>query len=412
MVGQAFTDDVINPGRSCPDLTTTVEMSENSDVIQTLTDSDKIVTSGSITPHSNGTVAKKRPDLALDLSDISFTEPTPGQKCFGEKSDVERVLDSRCPCLQSKCLHLSGTFLLIAIVGIVVIFFFRRYLKDCMQWLENADGWVSGLLFILMFTLVSFPMTWGYIFLNVAAGYLYGFLMGLVTVNVSVLVGVAVSLVVCRKIIRGFVTSKLQSEHLKAIIKVVESRRGFKVLVLTRLTPIPFGLQNGLFAITNMPLSKCLLGSFIGLLPTQALNAYLGSTLRSMEDVVHSNSAGGYLILGVQVGISGFLMWYVIRRARYELNKACLPNENEFDYSSLTNFTSSSSKDKITVRTPQPLPLTRANSGKGFRYSALPTSDDDDVTIKGHKNTAKKQGHKRAHSASAILYALQNRDDD
>lgn len=406
MVGQAFTEDVINPGRSCPDLTTTVEMSENE--VQTLTDSDKIVASTTVEPLSNGTKAKKRPDLALDLSDVSFTDPTPGQKCFGEKSDVERVLDSRCPCLQSKCLHLSGTFLILLIIGIVVIYFFRRHLKDCLEWLEHADGWLSGLLFILMFTLVSFPMTWGYIFLNVAAGYLYGFLMGLVTVNVSVLVGVSVSLVVCRKVIRGFVTSKLQSEHLKAIIKVVESRRGFKVLVLTRLTPIPFGLQNGLFAITNMPLSKCLLGSFIGLLPTQALNAYVGSTLRTMEDVVHNNSAGGYLILGVQVGISGFLMWYVIRRARYELNKACLPNTNETTDYSLSNFTK---KDLQITRTPQP--LTRANSGNGFRYQPLPMFDsEEDLTIKGNKNTAKKQGHKRAHSASAILYALQNKDED
>ena len=246
MVGQAFNDDVINPGRSCPDLT--VEMSE-SEIRTFSTDSDKLV-GPTNTALSNGT-AKKRPDLSLDLSDINLTEPlTPGQKCFGEKSDVERVLDSRCPCLQSKCLHLSGTLLLLVIVAVLLIFFFRRYLKDCLEWLEHTDSWVSGLLFILMFTLVSFPMTWGYIFLNVAAGYLYGFLMGLVTVNVSVLVGVSVSLVVCRKGIRGFVTSKLQSEHLKAIIRVVESRRGFKVLVLTRLTPIPFGLQNGLFAVS------------------------------------------------------------------------------------------------------------------------------------------------------------------
>ena len=173
-----------------------------------------------------------------------------------------------------------------------------------------------------------------------------------------------------------------------------------------------------------MPLSKCLLGSFIGLLPTQALNAYVGSTLRTMEDVVHSNSAGGYLILGVQVGISGFLMWYVIRRARYELNKACLPNTTEIDYTSLrtTNFnnttsTTNSYKNSYIARTPQP--LMRANSGNGFRYQALPMFDsgaEEDVTIKENKNTAtttnKKQGHKRAHSASAILYALQNRDDD
>lgn len=404
MVAQGFNDDVIAPGRSCPDLTSSVEMSE----CEIRTDSDKII--GSLNqPLSNGTVAKKRPDLAIDLSDVAFTEPSPGQKCFGEKSDVERVLDSRCPCLQSKCLHLSGTFLVLLIFGAVVIYFFRRYLKDCLEWLEHTDGWISGLLFIVMFTLVSFPMTWGYIFLNVASGYLYGFLMGLVTVNISVLVGVATSLVVCRKLIRGFVTSKLQSEHLKAIVKVVESRRGFKVLVLTRLTPIPFGLQNGLFAITNMPISKCLLGSFIGLLPTQALNAYVGSTLRTMEDVVHSNSAGGYLLLGVQVGISGFLMWYVIRRARYELNKACLPNTNDIDYSSLTNY----SKNKKTEMVKTPQPLTRALSNGFSKYELLPTSDnEEEITIKGNKNSAKKQGHKRAHSASAILYALQNRDAD
>ena len=171
-----------------------------------------------------------------------------------------------------------------------------------------------------------------------------------------------------------------------------------------------------------MPLSKALLGSFIGLLPTQALNAYVGSTLRTMEDVVHSKSAGGYIILGVQVGISGFLMWYVIRRARYELNKACLPNTSEIDYTSLrtsTNFTptTNSYKDSYITRTPQP--LTRANSGNGFRYQALPMFDsgaEEDITLKGNKNSAtnssKKQGHKRAHSASAILYAMQNRDDD
>lgn len=158
-----------------------------------------------------------------------------------------------------------------------------------------------------------------------------------------------------------------------------------------------------------MPLSKCLLGSFIGLLPTQALNAYVGSTLRTMEDVVHSNSAGGYLILAVQVGISGFLMWYVIRRARYELNKACLPNTNEIDYTVLTNLTK---KDLQVARTPQP--LTRASSGNGFaRYQLLSSTDqEDETTTHTNKNTSKKQGHKRAHSASAILYALENREDD
>lgn len=247
MVGQAFTNDAITPGISCPDLTTSIQMSES----ESRKNSGSSQNSGkSLSSSVNSVTGKKQPDLKLDLSDVSFTEPSPGQKCFGEKSDVERVLDSRCPCLQSKCLHLSGTLVIAFILCGLVVFFFRHYLKDCLEWLEHTKGWISGLLFILMFTVVSFPMTWGYIVLNVASGYLYGFLIGLVTVNVSVLVGVCISLLVCRKFISGFVTSKLQSEHLKAIIKVVESRRGFKVIVLTRLTPIPFGLQNGLFAVS------------------------------------------------------------------------------------------------------------------------------------------------------------------
>ena len=191
---------------------------------------------------------KKNGHISIDLSEINNSSP--GQKCFGERSEVERVLDSRCLCLRSKCLHLSGTFLFICISGIVLVFFFRRYLNELLEWLQRIDGWVSGLIFVLMFTIVSFPMTWGYILLNVAAGYLYGFFIGLATVTVSVLVGVTTSLIICRIFIRDFLQSQLESEHLKAIIRVVESRRGFKVVFLTRLTPIPFGLQNGLFAVS------------------------------------------------------------------------------------------------------------------------------------------------------------------
>ncbi|XP_065676728.1 transmembrane protein 64-like [Hydra vulgaris] len=326
--------------------------------------------------------SNKKDHTSIDFLEINDS----GQKCFGERSDVERVLDTRCNCLRSKCLHLSGTFILLCISGIVLVFFFRRYINELLEWLQHLDGRVSGLLFVLMFTIVSFPMTWGYILLNVAAGYLYGFFIGLATVTVSVLIGVTTSLIICRLFIRGFLKSKLESEHLKAIIRVVESRRGFKVVFLTRLTPIPFGLQNGLFAITNMDLSKCLLASFAGLLPTQALNAYMGSSLRTIEDVVHHNSPGGYFMFAIQVGISGFLMWYVIRRARYELNKACLASDYE------------KALDDLSVPNKGLLKVT-----SNVFESKKPFAEN---FVNGDK--VSKKGHKRAQSASAVLYALDN----
>lgn len=49
--------------------------------------------------------------------------------------------------------------------------------------------------------------------------------------------------------------------------------------------------------------------SFLGLLPAQCLATYLGSTLRSMEDVLsdHSHATTGILVLCIQVSYDEFL---------------------------------------------------------------------------------------------------------
>eukprot|EP00794_Sanderia_malayensis_P019069 gene19069-20984_t len=344
---------------------------------------------------------QKEPSLKSNGIDHSFTDFDDervdllerGQKCLGEPADVERVLDSKCPCLRSKCFHLSWTFLIYLIAAFTIVYLCRQHLKQFLEWLQHLEKWISALIFLVMFIIVSFPMTWGYIILNLAAGYLYGFKLGLFTVSTSVLLGVTLSLVVCRRFIRDYVQSKLQSAHLKAIIKVIESRRGLRVVMLTRLTPIPFGLQNGLFAITNLSISKLCGASFIGSLPTQALNSYIGSTLRTINDVVHQNDSSGYAIVALQVFISLCLMLYVVRRARYELNKVCLPP------------TAPTTESKSSLR------HTKSSVLNGYHFSSynLENSSKDDVELEelSDKHDAK-PGHKRAKSASAVLIDIQD----
>lgn len=169
------------------------------------------------------------------------------EKCLGESTKFDQILKKRSP---ARCLHVSGTALVVLVLGLVLVTLCRHYLKDLLQWLQNLDEWQGLLLFLAMFTIVSFPMTWGYIVLNVAAGYLYGFSLGLVVVCSCVTFGFSTAFLVCRRFLRDFVRSKLESDSLKAIMLVVEGKRGFKVIALTRLTPVPFGLQNGLFAVS------------------------------------------------------------------------------------------------------------------------------------------------------------------
>ena len=72
--------------------------------------------------------------------------------------------------------------------------------------------------------------------------------------------------------------------------------------------------------MTNVSYSKALLGSVTGLLPTQLLNTYMGSTLRNMQEVL-ADRADGYIVLAAQVIFSIVLMLYLLKKARNELAK-------------------------------------------------------------------------------------------
>uniref|UniRef100_A0A9L0QZC3 Transmembrane protein 64 n=1 Tax=Equus caballus TaxID=9796 RepID=A0A9L0QZC3_HORSE len=180
------------------------------------------------------------------------------------------------------------------------------------------------------FIVVSFPCGWGYIVLNVAAGYLYGFVLGMGLMVVGILIGTFIAHVVCKRLLTAWVAARIQSsEKLSAVIRVVEGGSGLKVVALARLTPIPFGLQNAVFSITDLSLPNYLMASSVGLLPTQLLNSYLGTTLRTMEDVIAEQSVSGYFVFCLQIIVSIGLMFYVVHRAQVELNAAIVACEME-----------------------------------------------------------------------------------
>ena len=72
--------------------------------------------------------------------------------------------------------------------------------------------------------------------------------------------------------------------------------------------------------MTSVGYWPCLLGTMLGLFPTQVLNIYLASTVRNMQEVL-ADRADGYIILLLQVLMSIVFMLYVLRKARVELAK-------------------------------------------------------------------------------------------
>jgi len=162
------------------------------------------------------------------------------------------VGDSRHPCCITACCFKSAVLAcILTAVCFSSVALVRQYLKDLLLWVEGLDSAVGALLFIVGLIVVSFPCSWGYIVLNVAAGYLYGFVLGLGLVMVGVLIGTFVAHLVCKRLLTDWVLQKVgNSEQLSAVIRVVEGGSGLKVVALSRLTPIPFGLQNAVFSVS------------------------------------------------------------------------------------------------------------------------------------------------------------------
>ncbi|CAH1778673.1 unnamed protein product [Owenia fusiformis] len=249
-------------------------------------------------------------------------------RIFSETATQELQLEE-CPVAlaevgkQPNCFRISLTSSLVIAVVCVTLVICHEYVAQLLYWMESIYPAASCAIFLFLVIIVSFPMTWGYLLLNIASGYLYGPIYGLFLVSTSAVCGILVSDLIIRKCLSELVAANLKNESLLALLRVVEGHQGFKVVALARLTPIPFGLQNGVFAMVKISKWQYLAASWLGLLPTQLLNGYIGSTLRSMEDVLTDNKKNlmGYIMFSIQILLTIALMIFVVRKARQELKK-------------------------------------------------------------------------------------------
>lgn len=134
---------------------------------------------------------------------------------------------------------------------VLLLYFFKEYLKSILFWVDSQDPRIVFLLFMGLFLIVSFPVTIGYLILIITSGYLFGIVKGMGTVLVSANFGVAVAHFTL-KAFREYlpIDRFLKHDTARAMLKVISGPSAFKIVFFARLTPIPFGLQNTIFAVS------------------------------------------------------------------------------------------------------------------------------------------------------------------
>ena len=146
---------------------------------------------------------------------------------------------------------------------------------EILKWIESL-GYIGGIAFIAIYilsTIAFVPAT----ILTLGAGAVFGLVWGSLYVFVGATLGSIAAFIIGRYFVRDWVGKKIAGNQKFAAIDRAVASSGFKIVLLTRLSPLfPFNLLNYAFGITGVSLKDYAIAS-VGMLPATVLYVYIGS---------------------------------------------------------------------------------------------------------------------------------------
>lgn len=151
----------------------------------------------------------------------------------------------------------------------------QGWLQTSITWIESLGSW-GAIAFIIIYNIATLLFIPGSL-LTLKGGCLFGVVWGSIYVLIAATIGATFAFIIGRYLTRNWVCRQLEKHpKFKAIDQAV-AKQGFKIVFLTRLSPIfPFNLLNYAFGITQVSLKDYILGS-IGMIPGTVMYVYIGS---------------------------------------------------------------------------------------------------------------------------------------
>lgn len=146
---------------------------------------------------------------------------------------------------------------------------------DILNWIDSL-GYVSGVAFIVIYILATIAFLPASI-LTLGAGTVFGVVWGSIYVFVGATLGAIAAFLIGRYLARDWISKKIADNQKFAAIDQAVAHSGFKIVLLTRLSPaFPFNLLNYAFGVTGVGLKDYAIAS-IGMLPATVMYVYIGS---------------------------------------------------------------------------------------------------------------------------------------
>ncbi len=163
----------------------------------------------------------------------------------------------------------------------------QQVFGEAIFWVESL-GTLGPIAFIAIYNLATLLFVPGSI-LTLKGGCLFGLFWGSIYVIIASTLGATFAFLIGRYLSRNWVRQQIaKNPQFQAIDKAI-AKEGFKIVLLTRLSPIfPFNLLNYVLGVTQVSLKDYILGS-IGMIPGTVLYVYIGSLATDLTMVNPSN---------------------------------------------------------------------------------------------------------------------------
>ena len=219
---------------------------------------------------------------------------------------------------------------LLVAVGAVIVLASAAYFFPLVPALERVSAWLGGLgvigaaLFAVLIAVSSLCLLPASPFI-IAASAVFGFSLGLLTSALGIILGAASGYLLSRLFLRKDLADQLKERPTFKAIDQAIAEEGWKIVLLLRLCPIPFGLANYLYGLTAIPFFPYLITTFLGAIPGLVLFSHLGSVGKAGLQALASgnlNKGGGEIVLlGLSIAAASVLVVLMPRIARRALEK-------------------------------------------------------------------------------------------
>ena len=216
-----------------------------------------------------------------------------------------------------------GILSIIALIVVAKFFNLQGVLKDSLELIANLGPW-GPVAFILVYILATVLFIPGSL-LTLGAGVLFGVVWGSIWVSIGSILGATCAFIVGRYLTRDWVSKQIESnEKFKAIDEAV-AVEGWKIVGLTRLSPIfPFNLLNYAFGVTQVSLKDYFFASWIGMMPGTIMYVYIGSlagNLATLGTQGRSRTIGEWVLYAVGLVAAIAVTVYITRIAKKALEE-------------------------------------------------------------------------------------------